>query len=66
MIRYLKLAKTKHSATDLLEFKDYKQVELEWETLRSAERIATFVDLAVWQSKGRKSYLRKCWNSCTS
>jgi len=43
----LKQAKIKHPAMDPLEFKDYKQDELVWETLSSAERIATFVDLAV-------------------
>ena len=47
MLRYLKVAKIKHPEMDPLEFKDYKQDELVWETLSSAERIATFVDLAV-------------------
>jgi len=47
MLRYLKVAKVQHPAIDPLEFKDYKQDELVWETLSSAERIATFVDLAV-------------------
>jgi len=47
MLRYLKQAKIKHPGIDPLEFKDYKPVELAWETLSSAERIATFADLAV-------------------
>ena len=47
MLRYLKVAKIKHPEMDPLEFKDYKLDELVWETLSSAERIATFVDLAV-------------------
>jgi hypothetical protein len=47
MLRYLKQSKVKHPEIDPSEFKGYKQVELVWETLNSAERIGTFLDLAV-------------------
>jgi len=47
MLRYLNLAKMKHPPADPSEFKDFKQAELVWETLNSAERIGMFLDLAV-------------------
>jgi hypothetical protein len=47
MLRYLSLTKVKHPPPDAAEFKDYSQAELVWETLNSAERIGTYLDLAV-------------------
>ncbi len=47
MLKYLSLAKVKYPQPDPAEFKDYSQTELVWETLNSAERIASFLDLAV-------------------
>jgi hypothetical protein len=47
MLRYLKLSKMKHPDVDTSEFKDYKPAELVWETLNAAERVSTFLPLAV-------------------
>jgi len=47
MLRYLNLAKMKHPQPDPSEFKGFTQPELAWETLNSAERIGTYLDLAV-------------------
>ena len=46
-LRYLNAAKVNHPRVDPLEFKDFSQAELEWETLNSAEYIASVLDLAV-------------------
>jgi len=45
--RYLSAAKMNHPRPDTQEFKDFSQSELAWETLSTAERIASFLDLAV-------------------
>ncbi|HLQ75729.1 MAG TPA: hypothetical protein VK210_00140 [Terriglobia bacterium] len=45
MLRYLKVAKHTYPKPDPQEFKDYSRAELRWETLNSAERIATYVIL---------------------
>jgi hypothetical protein len=47
LLRYLNAAKMNHPRTDPQEFKDFSQTELAWETLSTAERIASFLDLAV-------------------
>ena len=47
MLSYLSAAKLKPKRPDPQEFKDYSQTELAWETLNSAERIGTFLDVAV-------------------
>ena len=47
MLRYMSAAKFNHPRQDASEFKDYSQSELEWETLNTAEKIATFADVAV-------------------
>jgi hypothetical protein len=47
MLRYLNLSKMKHPRPDPAEFKDYKQAELVWETLNTAEYISMYVDVAV-------------------
>jgi hypothetical protein len=47
MLTYLEAAKVRHPKTDPSEFKDYSPVELQWETLNSAERIGAFLDFAV-------------------
>jgi hypothetical protein len=46
-LRYLSAAKVNHPRVDPQEFKDFSQSELEWETLNSAEYIASVLDLAV-------------------
>ena len=47
LLRYLDTSKMKHPRVDASEFKDYSPVELQWETLNSAERIAAYLDFAV-------------------
>jgi len=47
LLRYLSAAKMNHPRPDTQEFKDFSQSELAWETLSTAERIASFLDLAV-------------------
>jgi len=47
LLRYLKLSKMKHPDVNPSEFKDYKPAELVWETLNAAERVSTFLPLAV-------------------
>jgi hypothetical protein len=47
LLRYLNAAKMNHPRPDTQEFKDFSQSELAWETLSTAERIASFLDLAV-------------------
>jgi hypothetical protein len=47
LLRYLSAAGVKHPRPDPGEFKDYSSSELEWETLNTAERIGSFLDLAV-------------------
>jgi hypothetical protein len=47
MLRYLSLAKMKHPPVDASEFKDFKQAEMVWETLNTAEYISMYVDVAV-------------------
>jgi len=47
LLRYMKLSKMKHPGADPSEFKDYKPAELVWETLNAAERVSTFLPLAV-------------------
>jgi len=47
LLRYLNAAKMNHPRPDAQEFKGFSQSELAWETLSTAERIASFLDLAV-------------------
>ena len=47
LLRYLNAAKVSHPRPETQEFKDYSQKELAWATLSTAERIASFLDLAV-------------------
>ena len=47
LLRYLNAAKMNHPRIDASEFKDFSQSELQWETLSTAERISSFLDLAV-------------------
>jgi hypothetical protein len=47
LLRYFITAKFKHPRPDALEFKDFSRAELAWETLNSAERIGSYLDLAV-------------------
>jgi len=47
LLRYLSAAKINHPRPDAQEFKDFSQSELEWETLNVAERISSFLNLAV-------------------
>jgi len=47
LLRYLNAVKMNHPRPDAKEFKDFSQSELAWETLSTAERIASFLDLAV-------------------
>ena len=47
LLRYLSAAKVSHPRPDTQEFKDYSQKEIAWATLSTAERIASFLDLAV-------------------
>jgi hypothetical protein len=46
-LRYLNAAKINHPRPDAEEFKDFSQSELQWETLTTAEYIASVLDLAV-------------------
>jgi len=46
-LRYLGAAKVNHPRPDPQEFKDFSQSELQWETLNTAEYIASVLDLAV-------------------
>ena len=46
-LRYLSAAKINHPRPDAQEFKDFSQSELQWETLNTAEYIASVLDLAV-------------------
>jgi hypothetical protein len=46
-LRYLSAAKINHPRPDAQEFKDISQSELQWETLNTAEYIASVLDLAV-------------------
>jgi hypothetical protein len=46
-LRYLSAAKVNHPRVDPQEFKEFSQSELQWETLNSAENIASVLDLAV-------------------
>jgi len=46
-LRYLSAAKINHPRPDSQEFKDFSQSELQWETLNTAEYIASVLDLAV-------------------
>ena len=45
--RYLRVAKMNHPRPDTQQFKDFSPRELAWETFSTAERIASFLDLAV-------------------
>lgn len=47
MLKYLSAGRVNHPKPDPLEFKDYSQSELQWETLNSAERISAYLDFAV-------------------
>jgi hypothetical protein len=47
LLRYLNAAKVNHPRPDSQEFKDFSQSELQWETLNTAEYIASVLDLAV-------------------
>jgi hypothetical protein len=47
LLRYLNATKMNHPRPDAQEFKGFSQTELAWETLSTAERIASFLDLAV-------------------
>ena len=47
LLRYLNAAKINHPRPDSQEFKDFSQSELQWETLNTAEYIASVLDLAV-------------------
>jgi hypothetical protein len=47
LLRYLSAAKVNHPRVDPQEFKDFSPSELQWETLNSAEYIASVLDLAV-------------------
>jgi len=46
-LRYLNAAKINHPRPETQEFKDFSQSELQWETLTTAEYIASVLDLAV-------------------
>jgi hypothetical protein len=46
-LRYLSAAKINHPRPDAQEFKDFSPSELQWETLNTAEYIASVLDLAV-------------------
>src|SRR4051812_9687770 len=46
-LRYFSAAKINHPRPDSQEFKDFSQSELQWETLNTAEYIASVLDLAV-------------------
>lgn len=46
-LRYLSAAKVNHPRPDAQEFKDFSQSELQWETLNTAEYIASVLDFAV-------------------
>ncbi|HET9131537.1 MAG TPA: hypothetical protein VFO86_11340 [Terriglobia bacterium] len=46
-LRYLNAAKVNHPRVDAQEFKDFSPSELQWETLNSAEYIASVLDFAV-------------------
>jgi hypothetical protein len=46
-LRYLSAAKVNHPRVDAQEFKDFSPSELQWETLNSAEYIASVLDFAV-------------------
>ena len=47
LLRYLSAAKVNHPRPNAQEFKDFSQTELEWETFSVAERIGSFLGLAV-------------------
>jgi hypothetical protein len=47
LLRYLNAAKINHPRPDSQEFKDFSQSELQWETLNTAEYIASVLDFAV-------------------
>jgi hypothetical protein len=46
-LRYLNAAKVNHPRPDSQEFKDFSPSELQWETLNTAEYIASVLDFAV-------------------
>ena len=46
-LRYFSAAKVNHPRVDAQEFKDFSPTELQWETLKSAEYIASLLDNAV-------------------
>ena len=46
-LRYLSAAKVNHPRPDSQEFKDFSPSELQWETLNTAEYIASVLDFAV-------------------
>jgi len=46
-LRYFSAAKVNHPRPDSQEFKDFSQSELQWETLNTAEYIASVLDFAV-------------------